>query len=64
MNIFIEKENKQLVLDKSCTGAELLQELAINPATVFLVKNGEVVLLEEKLSKADDIKILSVISGG
>ena len=64
MKVFIEKENKQLVLGKSCTGAELLRELHINPSTVILIKNNEVVLPEEELSDKDDIKILSVISGG
>ncbi len=64
MNIYIEKENKQLELDKECTGLELLKELKINPTTVLLVNNNEVVLPEEKLSKDSNIKILSVVSGG
>ena len=64
MNVFIEKENKQLVLKKNCTGLELLKKLKINPDTVLLVKNNEIVLPEENLSKTDDIKILSVVSGG
>ena len=44
MNVFIEKENKLLELNKSVTGKELLAELGINPSTVILVKNNEVVL--------------------
>ena len=64
MEVFIEKEKKQLVLDKACTGLELLQELGINPATVLIVRNGEVTLAEEQLSETDTIKILSVVSGG
>ena len=64
MNIFIEKENKQLELARNCTGGELLSELKINPATVILVRNNEVILPEEQLSETDMIQILSVISGG
>lgn len=66
MKIYVEKQNKHLELeaDKARNGAGLLERLSINPDTVILVKNGEVVLPEEDLSETDDIKILSVISGG
>ncbi len=64
MKIYIEKDDKQLELNKSLTGLELLKELNINPNTVIIVKNNEVVLSEEELSETDDVKILSVVSGG
>jgi len=64
MKVFIESEDKQIVLDKECTAKELLVELDINPTTVILVKNNETILLDEELSKDDEIKILSVVSGG
>lgn len=78
MNVFIEKENKLLELDKKekCTGYELLKELHINPNTVILVKekqaqnqaNGvhesEVILADEAILPDDSIKIITVISGG
>ncbi len=64
MKVFIEKENKQVVLDKEYTAKELLVELNINATTVILVKNNETILLDEKLSEDDEIKILSVVSGG
>jgi len=63
MKVFIEKENKQLELTAK-TGTQLLNELGINPTTVLLVKNNEVTLPEENLSETDNIKILSVVSGG
>ena len=49
---------------KKITGDALLKELNINPATVILVKNNSVVLPEEQLESKDEIRILSVISGG
>ena len=64
MKIFIEKENKHLVLDKVRNGKELLATLKINPATVLLVKNDEVVLIDEELQESDEVRILSVVSGG
>jgi len=64
MKIYIEKQDKHLVLEKEFSGAELLRELDINPSTIILVRNNEVILEDEILKKDDDIKILSVISGG
>ena len=64
MKVYVEKENKLLELDKSCTGKELLEELGIKENTVLIIKNDEVVLSNETLSEKDEIKILSVISGG
>lgn len=63
MKVFIERENKTI----ECTaanGIELLKQLNIPESTVLVVKNNEVVLAETELSETDDVKILSVISGG
>lgn len=64
MNVYIEKDDKQLVFKGNKNVKELLNRLKINPSTVIIVKNNEVVLEDELLSDSDEIKILSVISGG
>ena len=67
MRIFIEKEDKTLDWHKPAsklTAAKLLREFNINPATVILVRNNEVILEDELLESDDNLKILSVISGG
>jgi len=65
MKVFIEKENKLLELDeKQISGDQLLKKLKINPSEVLIIRNGEVILSEENLNNSDEIKILSVISGG
>jgi sulfur carrier protein ThiS len=68
MNVFYEKENKTLHIDldnlEEKTGAGLLKHLDLNPQTVIFVKNDEVVVLLESLSDADEISLLSVVSGG
>ncbi len=64
MNIFIEKDNNTIRHDKPCTVDELLTFLHINASSVIVVKNNEVVLQDEPLELDDDVKILSVISGG
>jgi sulfur carrier protein ThiS len=65
LKVFIEKENKTIEISESFkTVKELLEHLKINPSTVLIVKNDEVALEEEPLEEKDNIKFLSVVSGG
>lgn len=64
MKIYIErtKENKQINFGGSVQ--ELLDNLGILSETVLVVKEGTIITEDEMLSNDDDIKILSVVSGG
>ena len=66
ISLFIDRENKtktvQLTGDSKVS--DLLKELNINPVTVIVSRNSELILEDEKLNDNDDITILSVISGG
>ncbi|MBS3105935.1 MoaD/ThiS family protein [Candidatus Woesearchaeota archaeon] len=66
VSVFIDRENKnkKLGLDSSSIVADLLKELKINPVTVIVSRNNELILEDEKLKNNDEIRILSVISGG
>ncbi len=65
MKIYLERENKRLNLKvKEITVAKLLSDLKINRSTVLVVRNDELVGDTAKLGDKDDIRILSVISGG
>ena len=46
------------------TVQELLHYLKINPETVIVVRNKEVIASDEILKSKDNIRLLSVISGG
>ncbi len=63
MKVFIDKTNETKELEAE-TVSELLSKLKINPTTVIVTKNNELITEEEKLSSKDEIKILSVVSGG
>lgn len=63
MKVFIERENKTVNL-KAKTVKEVLNKLKINPETVLTVVNDELVTDDKKLGEKDEVKILSVISGG
>ena len=66
VNVFIDKENKdaRLELPQGSLVLELLKKLKINPVAVIVSRNNELILEDEKLNNNDEIKILSVISGG
>ena len=64
MHIFIERENKKKNLKFTGKVSKLLQQLKFNPAAVLVVRNGSLVAEDEPLTDNDEVKILSVISGG
>lgn len=64
MQVFIESENRNRKIRFSGSVSELLGKLKINPETVIIAKNGELVTEDEKLGNKDEVKLLSVISGG
>jgi len=63
VDVFIERENKTEKI-KAKNVKEAMQILNINPETVLIVRNNELILPEENLNDKDEIKLLSVISGG
>ncbi len=66
IHVFIDRQNKNtnIELSKNSKVADLLKKLDINPVTVIVSRNNELILEDETLSNNDEIKILSVISGG
>jgi len=61
--VYLEKENK-IVEVKELLVSDILKSLKINPTTVLITKNNELILENKKLSKEDKISIIPVISGG
>ena len=64
MKLFIERKNKKMSLKFSGTVSKLLQKLKLNPAAVLVARNSALVTESDKLKDSDEVKILSVISGG
>ena len=64
MKVIIEKDQKSKEIPFNGKVKDLLIKLNINPETVIIAKNNELVTLEDNISNNDEIKILSVISGG
>ena len=66
LKVFYDRENKDetVEFDKAITVKGLLKKMNINPVTVIVSKNSSIITEDEKLDDNDDIKIISVISGG
>ncbi len=66
VSVFIEKEDKNnnIELEKDSLVSHLLKKLEINPVTVLVTREDELILEDERLNDKDEIKLLSVISGG
>ena len=67
MKLQIFNEREQTTEEISFSGKnvkELLQFLKVNPETVLVVRNKEVLLEDEPLNNQDSIELLSVVSGG
>lgn len=64
MKLFVERENFTKQLRFSGTVSKLLRQLKLNPATVLVSRNNNLVTEDDVLKDSDEVKILSVISGG
>ena len=63
VNVYIERENKTVNI-KAKNAKDVIKILNINPETILIVKNNELILPEDNLNDNDELKFLSVISGG
>jgi len=67
MQITIKNEKDSTIHNIDFNGSsvgQLLKQLKINPETVLVVRNNEVITEKENLRDKDAVEILSVISGG
>jgi len=64
MKVKLEREKKTKSIKYSGSVHSLLKKLKINPETVLIVRNDELLTKEDKLKDSDTIEILTVFSGG
>jgi len=64
MKVFIERVNKTKTVQFKGKVKDLLKRLNINPVVVLVVRNSELLTEDDVLSNKDEIKIMSVVSGG
>lgn len=64
MEVYLERENKTRKMKFKGTAKELLEKLGVNAAAVLVIRDNELITLDEKIKEKDKIKIVSVVSGG
>jgi len=65
--VYIERDNKHVEVSlnsNKSTIRDLLLKLSINPVEVIVTLNNEVCVEDETVSTNDEIKVISVVSGG
>ena len=64
MKVYIERSNENKTLDFSGNAEELCDELGVNPQTVLIIKDGELITEDIDVTNAETIKLITVVSGG
>ena len=66
IDVFFDKENKEKIieLDVNSSVKDLLAKMDVNPVTVIVSRDDNIITEDEKVNDSDKIKLISVISGG
>lgn len=66
MKFYLEKENitKEITLEKNLSIKDFLKTQNIAVESVIVQKNGQICLEDTTISNTDELRILSVVSGG
>jgi sulfur carrier protein ThiS len=56
--------DKEWFVDQELTVNQMLKYLKLLPESVLVVRNGQLTAEDQKLQPGDEVKIVSVISGG
>jgi thiamine biosynthesis protein ThiS len=60
----IVHRDKEWFLDQALTVNQMLKYLKLLPEGVLVVRNGQLIAEDQKLQPGDEVKIVSVVSGG
>ncbi len=65
IKVFIQRQAKKLDVElDGKTAGDLLQKINVNPTSVVVTRNKEIITEDTILKENDSIELLSVISGG
>ena len=66
ISVFFDRENmeKTIEIGKNSSVKDLLANMKINPVTVIVSRDNNIITEDEKINDNDKIKLFSVISGG
>ncbi len=66
ISIFFDRENKEktIEVEGNASVKDLLDRMNINPVTVIVSRDNNIITEDEKVNDNDKIRLFSVISGG
>jgi len=64
MKVKLRNPDRELEVPGPRRVRDVLAELAIDPDTVLVIRNKELITREERLAESDEIEVRPVISGG
>lgn len=66
ISVFFDRENKEktIEVDRNDSVKDLLNRININPVTVIVSRDNNIITEDEKINENDKIRLFSVISGG
>jgi|TARA_B100000315_G_C14576633_1_gene588234 sulfur carrier protein ThiS len=66
INMFYDKENREKTIELGADSSvkDLLEKIKVNPVTVIVSRDNNILTEDEKLNDKDKIRLISVISGG
>jgi len=64
VRVFLERENRTESIGFEGSAKELCDKMGVNVQTVVIVKNNGIITESDDIKDNDEVKLLSVISGG
>lgn len=66
VTVFYDRENKEKSIEvgKNMLVKDLLAKMGINPVTVIVSRDNNIITEDETIQNNDKIRLISVISGG
>lgn len=64
MEVYIERLEKTVKMKFKGTVKELLEKLEINPEDAMVIRDEDLLTLDDEVYTTDTLRVLSVISGG
>jgi sulfur carrier protein ThiS len=64
MMVRLRNPDREVDLEGGCPVREVLRELGVDPDTVLVIREGELITREAQVGQDDRLEIRPVISGG
>ena len=66
ISVFFDRENKEKIIEVGGNASvkDLLNKMNVNPVTVIVSRDNNIITEDEKVNDNDKIRLFSVISGG